>query len=153
MCEDKDSDHNASLCPKGIDLYHGTPVTNICPILETGIRPSATGRLGPGIYFASLKDALNIANHRSKISGVGTIVIKARVNQDKCISSMHPAWAGCAKFKEWCLNSNHYRITAIYLKNGIISGKLYAPTIDVMVDGDCQIKDSINAKSITYGQW
>jgi hypothetical protein len=53
VCEDPNATHRPRDCPKGIDLYHGTRVSNLASIVNGGLHPSASGRIGPGIYFAS----------------------------------------------------------------------------------------------------
>ena len=80
LCDDSNSDHMAWNCPYGVNLYHGTKAINLIPIVieKEGLKPSTSGRLGPGIYFATRDIAWKIAKYRDK--GKMGAVIKCRVN-------------------------------------------------------------------------
>jgi len=101
VCQNYDSTHLGKNCPQGIDLFHGTRCDSTVSIINTGLRPSASGRIGPGIYFAEEAVARNVAAHRNE--GKGFAVFKARVNPNKCRTGYHPPWAGNPQFQEWCL--------------------------------------------------
>lgn len=51
ICSNGDADHFSTVCPEGITLYHGTRVNFVSPICGEGLKPSAGGSLGPGVYF------------------------------------------------------------------------------------------------------
>lgn len=102
VCDNPNSTHFSRNCPQGIDLYHGTRVSNITSILSSGLHPSPNGRIGGGIYFAEKDVATAIADHRGQ--GTGVAVLRVRVNPGKCKTGVHPPWAGVNdEFKEWCL--------------------------------------------------
>jgi hypothetical protein len=76
-------------------------------------------------------------------------VIKARVNEVKCKTGTHPPWNGVINnhFKEWCLVGGNYKIIAVYLKDGEVSGNINDPSIDFHTSGNCKL----SGNSITLG--
>lgn len=115
LCEDDDSDHFASECPKSRTLYHGTRIRAVAPIAKKGLKESDDGRLGGGVYFVkNLENAIKISEHRQDGDDDNdyAVVIKCQVYmgvhkrlerneeddewQDDYDSAcaMHPKWAG-----------------------------------------------------------
>ncbi|CEM31392.1 unnamed protein product [Vitrella brassicaformis CCMP3155] len=66
LCGDKDSDHWASECPKGITLYHQTSIAAGQAIASgRNMQPGTGGLVGGGIYFAATEQETNRkAHHR-----------------------------------------------------------------------------------------
>ena len=104
LCKNKDSDHSALKCPKGIILYHATRRRR-----TFGLKASPNGRLGPGVYltnrYAAKKIAIMIAKN---MNAPHYVVLKCLVclGQPEIDYSQdyHPAWAGLQNgFKEYCL--------------------------------------------------
>jgi len=139
LCENTDSKHFSSKCPKGITLYHGTHVTNLAPITTQGLRSSSHGRLGPGIYFVAEKRfAEKIAEMRRKGQDCEeAVVFKCHVNLGRCIHvekasdacqqgdndsvvAMHPPWCGIqCDFREYCLKDTPKCIIVSIFVNGV----------------------------------
>jgi hypothetical protein len=118
--------------------------------MQGGLRPTVGGRIGTGIYFAQKDEALNIAALRGQGSGVA--VLKCRVNSAKCVTGFHPPWANINhSFQEWCLNGNNYRISTIYLKDGVIEGEINDPTVNIICSGNCTFKGNITAGTLQIG--
>lgn len=156
ICESPDANHLEKNCPHGIDLYHGTRISSISAIIQGhylmqgGLHPTVGGRIGTGIYFAGKNEALSIAAHRG--AGSGVAVLKCRVNTAKCGTGFHPPWAGVNyNFQEWCLNGNNYRISAIFLKDGVINGEINDPEADIICGGSCTFNGSITAGVLSIG--
>lgn len=128
LCKNKDSDHFTSDCPKGQILYHATQIQFVSAILKNGLKPSATGRMGPGIYFTTLEHVKPIAQHisQNRAKGSGIAIFKAQVLKDKAKKGIHPPWAGVkVNFPQYCLesddqNKNHIVIN-VYLMDGEIT--------------------------------
>ena len=99
-------------------LYHGTKGEHAASILATGLRPSASGRLGAGIYFTFDKDvAIAIAKHRG-LQFVVTCEVDIGNSYDfdqggsatwavegfDSARSKHPRWCGVGPFIEVCVS-------------------------------------------------
>ena len=167
LCRNSNSDHLASNCSTGIELYHGTKVSNISSISLNGLSASSSGRLGPGLYLTTREEAFRIAGHRGE--GTGTAVIKVKVNLGSCCFSNddangswsknydsawgnHPSWAGNREFKEWVLkDASRCRITGFYLIDGIIDGEINSPRTEIIVKGNCTFNGNITTGSLIIG--
>lgn len=96
--------------------------------------------------------ATTIADHRGQ--GTGVAVLKVRVNPNKCKTGVHPPWAGVPNgFNEWCLEGGNYRISGLYLKNGVIQGDINNPNLDIYVTGHCTFNGNITAGNLCIGSW
>jgi hypothetical protein len=63
-------------------LYHGTRVEATSNITLQGLQPSTSGRLGSGIYFATLDTAKRIGQFRN--NGTAVVVFHCKVNLGIC---------------------------------------------------------------------
>jgi len=63
LCKKDDVSHFGRDCPEGVDLWHGTRITNLSGISQNhGLFTSGAGcRLGQGVYFASKEVATAVA--------------------------------------------------------------------------------------------
>ena len=121
-----------------VELYHATAYNNISSINQNGLRESRSGRLGPGVYFASKSDAIKIAKYRQKQKNQPFwVIFKVKVklgnckdngsehdtkgswrrNYDSCYG-LHPDWefSGIDPFYEWCVPAS--RCTVIDYETG-----------------------------------
>ena len=108
-------------CPEGKILYHGIRLSSIKGISEKGLRPSTSGRLGPGVYFTDdFQVAETISLNRGQ-EGNGGAVFEFKVNlrhikdlirgtgsewQNEGYDSaqtIHPSWYDTGEFTEFCL--------------------------------------------------
>ena len=108
-----------------LTLYHGTDGTNAESILRNGLRPSANGRLGAGVYLTDDREiALSVARsqmwgnkHRFVITaqvdlgavqdyGEGGTDAAWRTHYDSAMA-IHPPWPGVCSdnFQEYCVAS------------------------------------------------
>ena len=111
--------------PNKLLMFHGTDGANAAGIIQHGLRPSAGGRLGPGVYLTPDQTVANtIAKHRGLQFVVECEVTPGKVyNFDtgtgalpaqkttwaasgfNAAQSMHPPWAGVdAAFCEYCIH-------------------------------------------------
>jgi len=134
VCKNKDSDHLSSTCGsrKKAILYHATLKKHESSIKRNGLRKSAQGTLGPGVYFVTtLKYAEEIARFSPMRGGLARsgpnekfIVVEAccdlgnvyyapndaqwahsdwQSSYDSCYHK-HAAWANLTKdFREVCI--------------------------------------------------
>jgi hypothetical protein len=66
--------------------YHGTSIEAALQIQESGFRPSASGCLGPGVYYAAtLEKALVYAKRNSRQPGQvkGGVILKLKIDEGK----------------------------------------------------------------------
>ena len=111
--------------PPIMRMFHGADGANAASIIQHGLRPSADGRLGPGVYLTPDQTVANtIAQHRGLQFVVECEVTPGKVyNFDagtgalpaskknwaaggfSSAQSMHPPWAGvAAPFCEFCVH-------------------------------------------------
>ncbi|CDW80431.1 gig2-like protein [Stylonychia lemnae] len=151
LCDDDDdANHLARDCPKGITLFHGTKISKVNSILKNGLKPSAKGRIGSGIYFAEAQIAEQVSRHRGQ--GTGVAIFQCRVNIQYCTKSTHPPWQGVtsSSFEEWLLtDTNKYRIMGVALIDGAIEDNIYFPRGEIFVSGNCQLKGQVKAGRIS----
>lgn len=84
LCQEPDSNHFASECPKGTTLYHGTRKTSITGNPSHDLTLS-TSRFGAGVYFVdSLSKAKQISQQRG--DGSGSVVFVCHVNLGQIIN-------------------------------------------------------------------
>jgi len=167
LCQNNDANHRSSLCPTGIDLYHGTRVSNISGICREGLKASTGGRLGPGVYLTTLNEAQKIAAHRGQ--GTGTAIFKVHVNLgkthdnkkaddnagswatkgfDSC-KGIHPPWSNNLEFMEWCLKDpKRLRITDLILIDGTVDGDIHLPRCTISIQGTCRFKGKVTAGTV-----
>ena len=144
LCEERNTTHFRSECPKGKRLYHGTHIRAVKPIATEGLN-TTRGQLGEGIYFVeTYEEAKSISYFRQKInkdiqpvSCVPTVVIECQVYLGRhtdldgpsrngtwhleyaSASNIHLPWGGIDyDFKEYCLkNKDRCLVTAIHLND------------------------------------
>ena len=107
VCHNKNSNHLAKDCPKGIVLYHGTKYEYALSISKSGFIPSKDGCLGPGVYFTpDLEVAKDIAKGRS--GGAVAAVLECRLDEDNddVQDRMHGPWFNSNEFKEYVVKPN-----------------------------------------------
>ena len=111
--------------PNKLLMFHGTDGANAAGIIQHGLRPSAGGRLGPGVYLTPDQTVANtIAKHRGlqfvvecevtpgKVynfdTGTGALPAQKKTwaaSGFNAAQSMHPPWAGVdAAFCEYCIH-------------------------------------------------
>jgi hypothetical protein len=106
-----------------VRLFHGTKCEYGGSIHTQGLQASPGGRLGPGVYLTTRKEALKVAEHRGHGDGVYCIEVEVDVGHMKTLKgnegdrhgswsshyhtckSHHPPWKGVVKysFPEWCV--------------------------------------------------
>ena len=70
LCKKDDVTHFVKNCPEGVDLWHGTRMTNLSGIsLNKGLKASNSGRLGKDVYFANKEVATAVAKHGASVTG------------------------------------------------------------------------------------
>jgi len=89
LCRSPDSTHLSSKCATGIMLYHGTKVSNVSSISLSGLRVSATGRLGRGVYMTNCQQMAELISVKHASAGVGTgsAVVRIWVNLGNCYNN------------------------------------------------------------------
>ena len=109
-------------CPEGGILYHGTRLSSIKGISCQSLKPSTSGRLGQGVYFA---DSLQVADKISRKRGTGNVAavfecmvylgrkkdlgsIRDSTWQNQgfdSVEGIHPLWPrlDTGEFTEFCL--------------------------------------------------
>ena len=156
-------------CPYGVQLSHGTKVSNLSPISQIGFLASKHGRLGPGLYLTTPHYVRSIAEHRG--AGTGTCIIHCQVNlgktkdngtqnddkgswrnnYDSC-KGTHPKWLNNAAFPEWVIkNPQKCVIREVELVNGVINGDINLPDVTIRVKGNCTFRGNIRAGTLVIG--
>ena len=140
LCEEEDTDHFSSECPRSKTLYHGTQVQYFKSISNTGLKESSVGRLGQGVYFVkTYNKAERISRgRRTKDGDPNSVVIECQVylgkhryfDGNKCntawqekydsASTLHPPWCNIKTvFKEYCLKDSSKCIMKTLYMNGV----------------------------------
>ena len=150
-------------------LYHGTRVSNVSSISLNGLFASTGGRLGPGLYLATLDSAQLVAEHRG--NGTGFAVLEIEVDLGKVrdtgtaddgrgswfpacdtATGTHPSWAGNVPFQEWCVRDvRRCRIVAVNVIGGVVDGNLNLPGVVVRTRGNVTFTGDVTAKTIIIG--
>ena len=110
LCEATDSNHFSSECPNSRTLYHGTQRPAVESICSIGLKESADGRLGPGVYFTkTFEDAEKISRYRYPDGHVTVVTCQVYLGNHICLKyhgndrwqsthdsacSIHPSWQG-----------------------------------------------------------
>merc|ERR1719335_2175074 len=89
-----------------LDLYHASNKKNYDDILKNGLRNSANGRLGPGVYTVfKLGQAIRIGEKWSKMGPGQYDIWKVKVDQSDIITKgRHPPWLELSDFQEVLLD-------------------------------------------------
>eukprot|EP01083_Nonionella_stella_P003407 9734_1 len=169
LCDKYNTTHKPMHCPSGVQLSHGTRVSNMSPISKQGLLPSKGGRLGAGIYLTTPQHARAIAALRGQ--GTGTCVMHCQValggtkdngrandgqgswrnNYDSC-KGLHPRWANCPEFPEWCLkNPQKCVIREVELVDGTVDGDIHLPGVTIRIKGTCTFRGNITAGHLIIG--
>jgi len=127
ICGNKDADHKSQQCPKrhSATLYHGAPAHVGPSIKAHGMKASAGGRLGAGVYAtSSFEAARRVAIHNSTPGIV--VILKVDLgkmkdlydkSQDDLVDgthkwrtggydsayAAHPPWIGLKHLREFCI--------------------------------------------------
>ena len=168
LCKKDDVTHFAMNCSEGIDLWHGTRMTNLIDIsLNKGLKASNDGRLGKGVYFANKEVATAVSRYRGK--GTGVLVICCRVylgkkkecgtasdktwhGQYDSACGIHPSWAGVPPFTEYCLgDETRHRIKEVHITDGEVHGEVYLPRVDIIVKGSVTFRCNVTAGRLNIG--
>jgi len=77
LCGDSDSSHTSANCSRRsyAVLYHATRREYRTSIETNGFRPSAVGRMEPGVYFMSSKDKCVSLAKSAHCGGAGVVAV------------------------------------------------------------------------------
>ncbi|GAV01287.1 hypothetical protein RvY_12024 [Ramazzottius varieornatus] len=167
LCGDGDSRHVSADCPRRFAciLGHGTKTGATSSITQSGLRVSSEGRLGPGIYFATIPTARVIGKWRNE--GEATVLYHCEVNlgkvktmdglaEDKSGSwranydschGMHPPWGGRTEpFREWVVKSpSQVKIVGLEICDGTYDGHIHLPGCWINISGRVTFGGNITA--------
>ena len=118
-----------------VRLFHGTKCEHGGSIHTEGLQASTKGRLGPGVYLTTQKEALKVAEHRGYGKSVYCIEVEVDVGHMKTLKgngddlrgswsshryhtckSHHPPGVGVLhySFPEWCVkNPSRLKIVGV----------------------------------------
>ena len=168
LCQKDDVSHFAMDCPEGVDLWHGTKISNLSSISQNrGLKASGDGRLGSGVYFASKEIATAVSKHRGAGTGVVILCCRVRLGKTKHCGAVadktwhgqydsatgtHGAWGAAPSFTEYVLkDERRHRIKEVHVIDGTINGDIWLPRVNIRVKGNVTFKCNVTAGSLIIG--